>query len=116
VDTVLLGVYPPNLGMGSLKALHGLLAQDNERARRFCAWLDKVVVQEMRRRVREEEGEYLEARLPEIDLQTWSDAEVGSGLVVAAVLLDAVQDPGMADFMKRLVFLFSVQARERLGG
>jgi hypothetical protein len=116
MEGVLVSVYPPNLSLASLRTLHRLLRQNNERAKRFCRWLDRVIVREMRRRVRERRGRFVEARLPEIDFYKWSNAEVGAGLVVAAVLAEAVHDPGMSVFMRRLVFLFSVQARERLGG
>ena len=116
MDCVLVGIYPPNLNPRSLRSLHRLLKRSNQRARKFCGWLDGVIVREMRRRVRERCGQFVEAELPEIDLHNWSDAEVGAGLVVAAVLVDAVRDHGMAAFMRRLVFLFSVEARERLGG
>ncbi len=116
MESVLVGVYPPNLSLRSLRTLHRLLRQNNRRARRFCIWLDRVIVREMRRRIWERRGEYVEARLPEIDLHNWSDAEVGAGLVAAAVLLEAVCDATMSTFMRRLVFLFSVEARERLGG
>ena len=116
MECVLVGVYPPNLSLRSLRTLHRLLKQNNQRARRFCLWLDRVIVREMRRRIWERRGEYVEARPPEIDLQGWSDADVGAGLVAAAVLSDAVCDATMSAFMGRLVFLFSVEARERLGG
>jgi hypothetical protein len=113
---VLLGVYPPNLTQESLKALHGLLMEQNERARRFCLWLDGIVVHEMQRRIRVDHGQYVEARLPEINLDTWADEEIGAGLVAAVVLAEAIDDQGMADFLHRLVFLFSIEARGRLGG
>lgn len=116
MDCILVGVYPPNLSSRSLHTLHRLLRKNNERAKRFCVWLDRVIVREMRRRIRERHGDFLEAELPEIDLRTWSNAEVGAGLVAAAALADTARDPGMSAFMKRLVFLFSVEARERLGG
>jgi len=116
MDCVLVGVYPPNLSFRSLRSLHRLLRRNNQRARKFCRWLDAVIVRELRRRVREQYGQFVEAELPEIDFKSWSDAEVGAGLVVAVVLVDAVRDHGMAAFMRRLVFLFSVEARERLGG
>lgn len=116
MDGVLVGVYPPNLSPQSLRVLHRLLNRNNPRARRFCRWLDKVIVREMKRRIRERHGQFVEAELPEIDLDDWSNSDVGAGLVVAAVLADAVRDAGMAGFMRRLVFLFSVEARNRLGG
>lgn len=116
MDCVLVGIYPPNLSPRALRSLHRLLKRDNRRAKKFCRWLDGVIVREMRRRLRERSGQYVEAELPEIDFCNWSDAEVGAGLVVAAVLVDAVRDRGMAAFMRRLVFLFSIEARERLGG
>ena len=116
MDCVLVGVYPPNLSLRSLRTLHRLLRQNNERARKFCRWLDRVAVREMRRRIRERHGQYVEAQLPEIDMQNWSNAEVGAGLVVAVVLADAMHDACMSAFMWRLVFLFSVEARERMGG
>ena len=75
-----------------------------------------MIVREMRRRLGERRGHFVEAQLPEIDVMNWSDAEVGAALVVAAVLVDAVRDAGMAAFMRRLVFVLSVEARERLGG
>ena len=99
-----------------MRTLHRLLRKNNQRARRFCLWLDRVIVREMKRRAWERQGEYVEARLPEIDFKDWSNAEVGAGLVVAAVLSEAVCDASMSAFMGRLVFLFSVEARERLGG
>ena len=116
MDCVLVGVYPPNLSLAALRSLHRLLRQNNERAKRFCRWLDEVIVREMKRRVGERRGCFVEAQLPEIDIRNWSDAEVGAALVVAAVLVDAVRDPAMATFMRRLVFVLSVEARDRLGG
>jgi len=116
MEGFLVGVYPPNLDRSALRYLHELLMQNNERARRFCLWLDGVIVNEMQRRVREDNGFFVETQLPAIDLEEWSDQDIGAGLVVAVVLTDAVDDLSVADLMKRLVFLFSVEARARLGG